>query len=62
MVSMQEFNDTYDNFRKIYEECSSLISSGVELETVDEDAVINSIHNSRIIKSKAISFTGAHIL
>lgn len=36
---MEEFIETFDNFRSIYEECSSLISSGTELETTDEEAV-----------------------
>lgn len=38
-VEIAEFNETYDKFHDIYEECSSLISSGVELETTDENTV-----------------------
>lgn len=33
---MEEFVETFDNFRNIYEKCSSLISSGIELETSNE--------------------------
>lgn len=37
--SLEEFNATFINFREIYEECSSLISIGIELETTDENKV-----------------------
>lgn len=37
--SLEEFNATFINFRELYEECSSLIAMGIELETTDEDKV-----------------------
>ena len=51
---MEEFVETFDNFRNIYEKCSSLISSGIELETSNEvevskiqlKSVIKIIHGS----------------
>lgn len=39
MSSLQDFNATFEKFREVYEECSTLISNGIELETTDENMV-----------------------
>lgn len=39
MSSLQDFNATFEKFRDVYEECSTLISNGIELETTDENMV-----------------------
>lgn len=41
-INMEEFNTIYKNFRDIYEECSTLIANGIELETSEEQE-INSV-------------------
>lgn len=39
MAELLEFNETYEKFRKSYEECLMLISNGIDLETVDSEMV-----------------------
>lgn len=48
--SLEEFNSTFINFREIYEECSSLIAIGIELETTDENKVSWSTMNESSMK------------
>lgn len=37
----EEFQETYEKFRKSYEEVKVLISNGIDLETVDTEMVSN---------------------
>lgn len=37
----EEFQETYEKFRRSYEEVKVLISNGIDLETVDTEMVSN---------------------
>lgn len=43
-VEIAEFNETYEKFHAIYEECSSLIQKGIESETTNENMVSAATH------------------
>lgn len=52
MTTFAEFNETYEKFRKTYEECSGLISNGIDLETVDPDMVRTEFQLKKLIEGE----------
>ena len=42
-LDIHEFNSSFENFKKIYEECLQLLENGIKQETVDEESVSNLI-------------------
>lgn len=43
MSAIDEFNETFEEFRLTYEECLRLIAEGLELEISNEEAVSNCV-------------------
>ena len=39
MTSVDEFNEIFARFQRMYEECTQLLTIGIEQETNDEDLV-----------------------
>lgn len=48
MTSLEEFHSIFIKFREMYEECSSLIANGIDLETADENMVSWKLCNDNI--------------
>ncbi|CRK97448.1 CLUMA_CG010837, isoform A [Clunio marinus] len=55
MTSSDEFLETYEEFRKIYQECSNLIGSGIELEIQDENKALEKYKEAITLIDKAMA-------